>query len=281
MLKANGSSKTCRLAREQTKYSLLGVRLDNMTATAAAEQITSAVVSGTGGVLINPNIDVLRQATSSPSLQALVNEADLVVADGAPLVWASRIAGDGRTHRVPGADLIWTLTSAARSRDQQVFLLGGAPGIAAMAAEKLTACMPDLAAVASFSPPFGLEQTEDGFSEIVSELRAANAKVVFCAFGFPKQERLISRLRPYFPDVWFIGSGASITFVAGVVPRAPRWMREVGIEWIHRLATEPRRLFRRYVIDDLPFAASMFIWAAIQRIKGEAYRPASSRDGIS
>lgn len=263
MLDANrtiGSGSTAR-------YTLLGVRLDNLPEAAAAERILGSAERGAGGMLINPNVDVLRQAVRDPAVGALLAEADLVLADGAPLVWASRVAGDGRTYRVPGADFIWTLTRAARLRGQRVLLLGGAPGIAAQAADKLCRATPAVAPVASFSPPFGAEQTDEGFAEIIAQIEAAAPNVVFCAFGFPKQERLMARLRPHFPGVWFIGSGASITFVAGVVPRAPKWMQRAGIEWIHRLVTEPRRLFRRYIVHDLPFAARLFTWAALRRAK--------------
>ena len=274
MLDANPSTGTV------ATYSLLGIRLDNLPEAAAVERVLAAAERGEGGVLINPNVDVLRQAVRDPAIGALLADADVVLADGAPLVWASRVAGDGRTYRVPGSDFIWSLTREARRRGQHVFLLGGAPGIAASAAEKLMDDGQDAVAVASYSPPFGAEQTDDGFAEIVAQLRAAEADIVFCAFGFPKQERLMARLHPLLPGVWFIGSGASITFVAGVVARAPRWMQRAGIEWVHRLISEPRRLFKRYIVHDLPFAARLFTWAArrrvTRRIKSRSPRPISS-----
>jgi N-acetylglucosaminyldiphosphoundecaprenol N-acetyl-beta-D-mannosaminyltransferase len=247
-------------------YFLVGVRLDNLSEQEVVDLIVDSAAHAQGGTLINPNIDVLRQIVADPQIQALVDDSTLVLADGAPLVWASRIAGSGKTYRVPGADLLWTLTSAARLRGQRVFLLGGAPGVAAVAAEKLAISRADLSEIASYSPPFGAEKTPEGLADIIAAIDEAKPHIVFCAFGFPKQERLMQKLRGQFPEVWFIGSGASIAFAAGEVSRAPKWMRRAGIEWTHRLISEPRRLFRRYVIDDLPFAGRMFAWAILRRL---------------
>ena len=114
-------------------------------------------------------------------------------------------------------------------------------------------------------PPFGFEADTAASEAIRIALRNAASDIVFCAFGFPKQERLMARLSPEFPHTWFLGVGASIDFAAGYIPRAPLWMQRAGVEWLFRLATEPRRLAGRYLRDDLPFAIRLLGWAIAYR----------------
>ena len=189
--------------------------------------------------------------------------------------WASRVAGTPLPERVPGSDLVLTLPEAAAEAGLSVFLLGGNPGVADAAAARLQAMYPRLGEVGFYCPPFGFEDDPEELSRIRSTLRAARPDLVLVGLGFPKQERVIRALRPELPGAWFVGVGISLSFIAGDQPRAPVILQRVGLEWIHRLWHEPRRLFRRYVVHGIPFSTRLFGWALKRRLVGS--RKASIR----
>jgi N-acetylglucosaminyldiphosphoundecaprenol N-acetyl-beta-D-mannosaminyltransferase len=243
---------------------LAGIELHALDEDQVISHVLDALLRGEGGWLVNPNIDVLRQVDRDPELRALVGRASLVVADGAPVEWAARLAGRPLPPRVPGSRLIWSLSAAAAAAGCSVFLLGGAPGVADRAAVELVARAPGLKVAGTHCPPFGFETDPAAGAAVSSALVEAYPDIVFCGLGFPKQERLMDRLAGEFPRSWFIGSGASITFAAGDVARAPAWMQRAGFEWVFRLVTEPRRLARRYLVDDLPYAVRLLTRAALE-----------------
>jgi N-acetylglucosaminyldiphosphoundecaprenol N-acetyl-beta-D-mannosaminyltransferase len=232
---------------------LSGVPFRRWTEERTVQEILAASERGRGGWVLNPNVDVLRMLARDPALGALVAPASLVLADGMPLVWASRLQRCPLPERVAGSSLIWTLPEAAAEHGRSIYLLGGESGVAAQAGQVLVDRFPKLTVAGAYSPPFGAESTAAGLAEIRQRLVAARPDIVFCAFGFPKQERLIVQLRGDLPGAWFVSCGAAVAFVAGAVPRAPHWMQTSGLEWVYRLAREPRRLFRRYAAD-IPFA---------------------------
>jgi N-acetylglucosaminyldiphosphoundecaprenol N-acetyl-beta-D-mannosaminyltransferase len=174
---------------------------------------------------------------------------------------------------VAGSSLIWTLSEGARDAGASVFLLGGNPGVAERAADRLVERFPGLRVVGSLCPPFGFERSEAELQRIETALREAGSDVVFVALGFPKQEHLIARLKPALPDTWFVSCGITLSFVAGDVRRAPAWVQRLGLEWLHRLTQEPRRLFRRYVLLGMPFLVRLVGAAATYRLRN-ARRPA-------
>ncbi|MGH9104676.1 MAG: WecB/TagA/CpsF family glycosyltransferase [Acidimicrobiales bacterium] len=231
----------------------MSIQLDSLSEDEAASYVVTAAARGQGGRLVNPNVDVLRQAVADPDVRRLVAEADLVLPDGMPLVWASRLQRSPLKARVPVSEAIATVCAYAARADVGVFLLGGSPGTAERSARLLAAAHPGLVAH-HLCPPLGFEHDEAAMGEIIRCLEDAGPGVVFCAFGFPKQERLMELLAARFPKMWFVGSGATFSMVAGETPKAPLWMRKVGLEWLQRLLQEPKRLFGRYVVHDLPFA---------------------------
>jgi N-acetylglucosaminyldiphosphoundecaprenol N-acetyl-beta-D-mannosaminyltransferase len=248
------------------RVSIMGLGFDALDERQVVDQILASIRSGRGGWMVNPNTDVLRQAVKHAELQELVSTADLVVADGMPVVWASRIQRTPVPERVPGSTLIRTLSTAAAEQGVPVFLLGGAEGVATRAAARLEAEIPGLVAGSHF-PPFGFESDPGARMAIDKAVRAFDPAIFFCGFGFPKQERLMADLVGRYPESWFIGSGASLAFLAGDTKRAPSWMQRAGLEWLHRLAQEPGRLFRRYVVEDAPFAARMMALCLTARVR--------------
>jgi N-acetylglucosaminyldiphosphoundecaprenol N-acetyl-beta-D-mannosaminyltransferase len=245
---------------------LAGLEFNRLTEAEVVEHIVAASQRGEGGWVATPNIDICRVARTDRTLQRLLAGASLIVADGMPLVWAARLRGDPLPERVTGAALIFSLTEAAARYELPIYLLGGAPGVPQRAGEELGRRYPGLIAVGTDAPPVGFDTDEDALAALHARLAAAAPAIVFVGLGFPKQERLITRLAPSFTGTWFISCGAAIPFAANALPRAPRWMQHAGLEWTFRLATEPRRLFKRYLIQDLPFAARMLATSALCRI---------------
>ncbi len=190
-------------------------------------------------------------------MRPLFESADFLLADGMPLIWASRLAkleGGGLRERVPGSTLAVKLAARAASHGWRIFLLGGAPGTADAAARVLRATHSELQIAGTACPALGFESDPEQMRALEEQLVAAAPDVVYVALGFPKQELLIQRLRHVLPRATFIGVGISLSFIAGTVQRAPGWVQRLGLEWTHRLMQEPKRLARRYLIHDLPFA---------------------------
>ena len=245
---------------------LRGVGFDPLTEAAVVDRVVAGLTAGQGGRIVTPNADILRLASRPGEPRDHVDAATLVLADGAPLVWASRLAGRPLPARVAGSDLIWSISGAlARSR-HSIYLLGGEAGAAERAGEVLMQRYPGLRVAGTACPPFGFDQRTDEYREICDKVVAAGPDVVYVGLGFPKQERVIADLRPRLSGAWFMGCGAAIGFVAGTHRRAPRWMQRTGLEWLHRLGNEPGRLARRYLLHDLPFAARLLSRSALQRL---------------
>lgn len=247
------------------RVELAGIRFDPLTEDAVVAGIRAALAGGRGGTVVTPNVDILRQALRDPLARGHVESASYVVADGAPLVWASRLRGTALPERVAGSSLIWSLSAALARDGRSVYLLGGPPGTADAAGRALADRYPGLRVAGTHCPPYGFLDEPGTLAAVRAEVRRAEPDVVFVGLGFPRQERLIALLAADLPGAWFVGCGAAIGFAAGDHRRAPRWMRRAGLEWAHRLCAEPRRLARRYLLHDLPFAAGLLTRAALRR----------------
>lgn len=235
-----------------------GIGVDPVTQAQAVRRVLDAHEAGRGGVIVTPNVDILAAVRRSADLRGIVLDADLVVADGAPLVWAAGIAGTPLPERVAGSDLVWSLAVAAAERGLRLALLGGTPDAVARPTERAAAILetrcPGLKVVGAWCPPVGFDRDASQWGALVERVAAAAPDLVYVGLGFPKQERVMARLRAVAPRAWFLGCGASIDFVAGHRRRAPKWMQRTGTEWLYRMCAEPRRLVRRYLRDDVPEA---------------------------
>jgi N-acetylglucosaminyldiphosphoundecaprenol N-acetyl-beta-D-mannosaminyltransferase len=239
-----------------------GVGFDVVTEGEVTARVMDQLANGRGGCIVTPNVDIHRQLRR-PEHADIARQADLVVADGMPIVWASRLQGDPLPERVSGASLVWALSRAAAARGRSVFLLGALPEVATVAAETLSRRIPGLQVVGTHSPEPGFERSDAHFARIGDLLVEAAPDLVFCAFGFPKQERCMMRLAQRLPGAFFLGCGGSLDFIAGKTRRAPDVIQRAGLEWLYRLAQEPRRLGRRYLVDGLPHAARLLVGSAV------------------
>lgn len=256
--------------RRYPTVTLAGVRLDAITEAQCIAHILDELDAKRGGMLVTPNLDHLHRSTKDLAFAALVAEADLVVADGMPLVWASRLQATPLPERVAGSNLITTLSGVAAGRGRAIYLLGGSEGTAEGAAKVLREKFPDLNIAGTYYPPQGFEHDAGQMADIVASLGSAHPDIVYVALGSPKQEKLIARLRPILPDAWWVGVGNSFSFLCGDVQRAPRWMQVSGLEWIHRLCQEPRRLFKRYIMNGLPFAGKLLTKSSVKGLGNRA-----------
>jgi N-acetylglucosaminyldiphosphoundecaprenol N-acetyl-beta-D-mannosaminyltransferase len=244
-----------------------GTGIDRITEGEVVAVVREAIASGRGGRIITPNVDILRRAQVDAAARAYLDDADLIVADGMPLVWASKLTGTPLPERVAGSSLIWSLSEGLGRDGRSIFVIGGAPASAVMtdgatrAADRLAARCPGLRVAGTLCPPYGFEQDETTYADFCAKVADAEPDMVFVGLGFPKQEAVVTRLRAYLPRAWFIGCGAAVNFVAGDVERAPRWMQRSGLEWAHRLGTEPRRLAGRYLKHDAPYAMRLLVRA--------------------
>ena len=249
------------------RVDLDGTGFDRITEGEVVAVVREALADGRGGRIITPNIDILRQARAAG--RAYLDDADLIVADGMPLVWASKLSGTPLPERVAGSSLIRSLSTGLGRDGCSIFVIGGSPATpsaadgAVRAAARLAADCPGLRIAGTLCPEYDFERDRAAYTEFRAAVRAAQPDLVFVGLGFPKQEKVITRLRAELPRTWFIGCGAAVNFVAGDIDRAPRWMQRTGLEWAHRLVSEPRRLASRYLKHDAPYALRLLTASAL------------------
>jgi len=253
---------------------ILEMRLDALSPREAVERI---VDSSDGGCVLTPNLQHLRAHRRSPAVRGAFRRCELVVPDGMPLVWASRIQGTPLPDRVAGSDLVWSLSQAAALRGRTLFLLGGAPGTADDAAAELCRRFPGLQIAGTHCPPLGFERSPTALGEIQARISTARPDLIYIGLPLSKQLVVMDYLRGTVPRAWQIGLGVSFSFVTGDVRRAPAWAQRTGLEWLFRLSQEPRRLGRRYLVEGLPFFFGLMASSARSRAGrrgGRRRRPA-------
>lgn len=261
MVKRTGHPTAAPDGSGSPRVRLVGVEFDPLTLDATVSHITSQLAHRRGGWVITANLDHLQRARRDADYRDMLGEADLVVADGMPLIWAARLRGTPLPERVAGSSMVDPLAGAAARAGRSVFLLGANPGVADKAAELLKARYPDLEIAGTLCPPMGFETDRVEMDKIASALAENRPDIVLVALGSPKQERLIRDIRGLLPASWWLGVGISLSFLTGEVSRAPSWMQRLGLEWAHRLWQEPGRLAKRYLVYGLPFAVRLMVGA--------------------
>jgi N-acetylglucosaminyldiphosphoundecaprenol N-acetyl-beta-D-mannosaminyltransferase len=249
---------------------LLGMPLARVDSVALLDHVFGALARGRGGWLVTANLDFLRRHARDLEARTLYAAADIRVADGMPLVWAARLQGDPLPERVCGSALIWLLVERAAREGRSLYFLGGDARANEKAAEVLRRRCPAVTICGSASPTVSSPPTPEQIAGIRREVLPAEPALLLVGMGSPKQEQIIRALRADLPRSWLIGVGASFSFVAGEIRRAPRFMQSAGLEWLWRLGQEPRRLARRYIVDDLPFAFELFARALARRCQRHA-----------
>jgi len=268
--KLNAETQRRRGAEEESfefsSVEILGVRIHRVDFAQTLDQIAHWIEERHANrnsqlvtrQLCTVNPEFVMEARRDPAFAAVLNRAELCAPDGVGILWAGRLLGQPFAERVTGSDGIYRICERAAGEGWRVYLLGAGPGVAEQTAARLTARYPGLQVVGTFSG----SPANDGWPEIQQRLAAAQADVLFVAFGHPRQDFWIDRYRHELPVAVALGVGGAFDFVAGVTKRAPLWMQRLGLEWLHRLVTQPWRWRRMRV---LPLFAGLVLGQWIGR----------------
>lgn len=249
-----------------SKVELMGVAFDPLTLDQATLAVEELIAAGRFGHVVTANLDYMAKVRHDPALDRVVARADLVVADGVPLLWMAGWSGQSLPGRVNGTDLVVRLLQRAADRGWRVAFLGGEPRVAERAAAQAAARWSTPVAGVWPLPP---EDVRDPVASraVAEQVGALAPSLVLVGLGAGKQDEWIDLHRELLGDGVVIGVGSALDFVAGTRARAPRLFQKVGLEWLWRLALEPGRLWRRYLIEDMSLLGSFAVSTARNRIK--------------
>jgi N-acetylglucosaminyldiphosphoundecaprenol N-acetyl-beta-D-mannosaminyltransferase len=239
------------------RIDVLGAPLDAVTFEQTVSLIEEAVNARGRLVIAAGNVDQVMKARRDPQFADLLRRADLVIADGVPLVWAATLLGNPVRGRVSGTDLVRRCAQVSARTGRAVALIGGRPGVAERAARVLEVQYSG-ARLDAIATPMPL--TDDDSRAMASEIRSRGAAIVLVALGAPRQERWVQTYLDQTGAHVGMGVGSAFDILCGDQPRAPKWMCDHGLEWFYRMILDPRRLVRRYLIDDSPFIFHL-LWA--------------------
>jgi N-acetylglucosaminyldiphosphoundecaprenol N-acetyl-beta-D-mannosaminyltransferase len=238
------------------RVELFGVTIDSLRMDQAVAQVMAWVADPAARCrfVVTPNVDHIVMLQHHAGLQAAYQDAGMILADGKPVLWSSRLLGQPLPERVAGSDLVPALFSAASSdRPLKVYLLGAAAGVADRAAENIHRRWPAVQIVGTYSPPIGFDRDGAENESILARVAEAAPDVLVVGLGAPKQELWVHKHRDRLGAKVALCVGATIDFLAGERRRAPLWMQDAGLEWLYRIVSEPRRLAVRYARDAVIF----------------------------
>lgn len=233
------------------KMKFMNTEIDNLTMQEALDEIDKLILQNKNAYVVTPNVDHIVQLERGGELNEVYKNADLILTDGKPLVWISKWYGRPIKEKISGSDLFPLLCEMAAKKGYTMYFLGAAEGVAAKAAENLTSRFPGLKVVETYSPPYGFEKDEQEIEKIRQKIRAAHPHILIVGLGCPKQELFIFHNKDKLGVPISLGLGASLDYEAGNVKRAPKWMADHGFEWLYRIIQEPKRMAKRYLIDDM------------------------------
>lgn len=233
------------------KRPLLNTAVNDLTLDEAVDLLLQRVRQKAPAYVVEVNVDVVVKMEQDALLRRIAAEADLTLVDGQPLMWIAKWYGHPLKQKISGSDLVPALLQKAGAEGRSVFVLGGKGDAAARAAENLRRTCPGLVIAGAFSPSMGFEQRPEELDAIRTMLQKAAPDILLACFGCPKQEKWVYENYRVCGAGVTLCAGATVDFLAGTVRRAPRVLSDHGLEWLYRFAREPRRLFRRYFVDDM------------------------------
>ncbi len=233
-----------------SRIRFMNTEVDNLTMQEALNAIDDLIMKNCNAYVVTPNVDHIIQLERGGELTEVYKHANLILTDGKPLIWISKWYRTPIKEKISGSDLFPQLCALAAKKRYRMFFLGAAEGVAAKAAENLKKKYHGLQVVGTYSPPFGFENNEEEMNKIKSIIKASSPHILIVGLGCPKQELFILHHREELGVPISLGLGASLDFEAGNIKRAPRWMANHGLEWLYRITQDPKRLAKRYLIDD-------------------------------
>lgn len=240
---------------------VLGAPIDALTWTAALARITSWASTRESRYVCICNSHSVVIASRDATFGQVVAQSDMATPDGAPVAWLMRKLGVPEQQRINGPDLMWRYCEQAARRGESIYLYGSTPETLAILKKVTAHKLPGLVVAGMHSPPFRALTAEEDAAD-VARINASGAGTVWVSLGCPKQELWMAAHRGHINAV-MIGVGAAFEYHAGTLTRAPMWMRNAGLEWLHRLASEPRRLWRRYLVTN-----TLFVFGAVRQLLG-------------
>lgn len=229
----------------------MGCKVDNLNMAETLGVVEGFIHAGTPHQHVVVNVDKIVKASRDPALRQIINDCDLINADGMPVVWASRLLGKPLKERVTGVDLFEALMAQAAKKGWRVYLLGAREEVVSGVARLYPARYPGLT-IAGYRNGYWKPEEE---AQVVEQIAAARADILFVAISSPKKEAFLARYQAAMKIPFAMGVGGTFDVAVGLVKRAPVWMQNAGLEWFYRFLQEPRRMFRRYFIDDMAFVA--------------------------
>jgi N-acetylglucosaminyldiphosphoundecaprenol N-acetyl-beta-D-mannosaminyltransferase len=242
------------------RVTLMGCDIDNLTMEETLRTIEGFIASGKPHQHVVVNVDKLVKASRDPELRQIINDCALVNVDGMPVVWASRLLGKPLKERVAGVDLFEALMRRAGDKGWRVFLFGAREEIVSQVAATYQRKYPDLV-LAGYRNGYWQGEAEE--AQVVAQIRDAHPDLLFVAISSPKKEQFLGRYQAEMKIPFAMGVGGTFDVAIGHVKRAPLWMQKSGLEWFYRFLQEPRRMFRRYFIEDMAF-----VWLFIKEVRG-------------
>jgi N-acetylglucosaminyldiphosphoundecaprenol N-acetyl-beta-D-mannosaminyltransferase len=249
--------------KQNDKVNICGISISNLNTRCVLGMIEELILGKSYSYIVTSNVDHLVKCRVDQEFRNIYYSANIVTADGMPLLWAADYLGTPLKEKISGSDLFLEICELSSHKGYKIYLLGGKPGSAKKSAERLKERYPRLNIAGVYCPDYGFEADENENKLIIDKIIRAKPDVLFVGLGAPKQEKWIYYNKDKYQVPVSIGIGATFDFVSGMVKRAPVWMQKTGLEWFWRLMMEPGRLWKRYLIDD-----PVFFWLVLKQKLG-------------
>ena len=240
-----------------SRIKLMNTEIDNLSMNEAIDEIDK-LINLRHKYVVTPNVDHIVKLENDAEFRAVYENADLILADGKPLIWISKLYGTPIKEKISGSDIFPKICKLANKRNYSMYLLGAGKGVAEVAAKKIDEEYNNVRILGTYSPPFGFENDSHEVGCILERINNVKPDILIVGLGAPKQEKFIYNYIEKLDVGIALGLGASIDFMAGNVKRAPKWVSNAGLEWFYRFLQEPKRLFKRYFIDDVQIIKLFF-----------------------
>lgn len=242
----------------QPRANVLGVGISALNMTTAVELADSLLNSDGKGYICVTGVHGVMEAQSDPAFRSIQNRSFITTPDGMPTVWVGRLQGHKEMGRVYGPDFMLALCEAGVPKGYKHFLYGGQTGVAEQLKDVLTAKIPGLKIVGTYTPPFRPLNAEEE-ADLYQQVKDSQAEILWCGLSTPKQERFMAQYLEGLPVKLMVGVGAAFDINSGRTVDAPSWMKKIGMQWLHRLFQEPKRLWRRYLYNNPKFLSLLLL----------------------
>lgn len=235
------------------KQDIFNIKIDNISMKECISKLDNLINDGKYHYVVTPNVDHIVKLQNDDYFLEVYKKADIVVADGMPIIWYSKLIKRPIIEKISGSDLFPKVCELCSNKGYTIFLLGAADGIAEIAKKKLENKYKGLRIIGTYSPKYGFEDDINEIKNIINIINKNKPDILAVGLGAPKQEKFIYKYREELKVPVSLAIGATIDFEAGNIKRAPRWMQKIGMEWFYRLIKEPKRMYKRYIIEDRKF----------------------------